>query len=187
MNIKEFIYITLPIFLTMIVSICIGIPKVLYFSLGCFFVSIFTVGIPIIVCCLPYWLYFLSHEKEFEKPKYYSYFATGGTLVLFVLFLIVSAHIYKPIENKFYFSKEILQTLSNQSLKTFEHDKHMKGKVTDIRYTSAMEGWNDVEESGLVDGRKLVIVVKSTSENKGLTVIYVYKTKHHKWVLIKQL
>ncbi len=187
MNIKQILYILLPIFLTMLVSISIGISKVLYFSMGCVFVSFFTVGIPIIVCCLPYWLYFLFFEKEFKKPKYYSYWATGGTLVLFVLFLIVSAHIYKPIENKLYFSKEIIQTLTNQSLTTFEHDKNMKGKVTDIRKTSAMEGWDDVEESGLVEGRKLVIVVKSKSENNGLTVIYVYKAKHHKWVLIKQL
>ncbi|MEH7515887.1 hypothetical protein V7146_24490 [Gottfriedia acidiceleris] len=45
--------------------------------------------------------------------------------------------------------------------------------------TSAMDGWNDVEESCLVDRRKLVIVVKAKSENKVLTVIYVYMTKHH--------
>ncbi|WP_158095155.1 hypothetical protein [Gottfriedia luciferensis] len=55
-----------------------------------------------------------------------------------------------------------------------------------ISKTSAMEGWNDVEVSGLVEGRELKVIVNSTVKERGLTIIYHYYYKNGKWVMVKQ-
>ncbi|WP_218780431.1 hypothetical protein [Bacillus sp. EAC] len=186
MKIKQLMYYMLPIFLTMILSICVGIPQTLAFSMGWFFMSIFTFGIPILILASPYLLYFFCIGKIFEKSNKLWIWAMVGTTVVFIVFLVISAYSYKPIENKMYFTNDTITKLSNESLTLYEERTHMKGKVGKISKTSALEGWNDVEVSGLVEGRELKVIVKSTVKEKGLTIIYHYQYKNGKWVMVKQ-
>jgi hypothetical protein len=186
MKIKQLMYYMLPIFLTIILSISVGIPQTLSFSIGWFFMSIFTFGIPILILASPYMLYFFYIGKIFKKSDKVWIWMTVGTTAVFIIFLVISAYLYKPIENKMYFTNETITKLSNKSLTLYEERTHMKGKVEKISKTSALEGWNDVEVSGLVEGRELKVIVNSAVKGKGLTIIYYYQYKNRKWVMVKQ-
>ncbi len=60
---------------------------------------------------------------------------------------------------------------------------HFKGKVKEINRTSKMEGWNDVEVSGLVEGRELqIVIMPKNKEDKG-TIYFNYLNKDDKWTL----
>lgn len=46
-----------------------------------------------------------------------------------------------------------------------------------------MEGWNDVEVSGLVEGRELqIVIMPKNKEDKG-TIYFNYLNKDDKWTL----
>ncbi|WP_158095156.1 hypothetical protein [Gottfriedia luciferensis] len=104
----------------MILSISVGIPQTLSFSMGWFFTSIFTFGIPILILASPYLLYFFWIGKIFEKTNKFLIGAMVGTTAAFIVFLIISAYSYKPIENKMYFTNDTITKLSNESLTLYE-------------------------------------------------------------------
>ncbi|MBP0726855.1 hypothetical protein J5Y03_16990 [Bacillus sp. RG28] len=183
MKIKTILLYTVPFLLSVLITICCGIPETLAFVVGWLFVSIFMLGAPILAFCLPYWLYFLYLGKYFKKPFWYSFLASFGTILLLVMFLIGSAKMYKPIENKIYFTNDVKTMLTKRSLTLFEERMNTKGKVKEINKISRMEGWNDVEVSGLVEGRKLQIVVIPKNKEDKLTIHYNYLYKDGKWSL----
>ncbi len=116
MKIKTLLFYTAPFLLSVLISICYGIPETLAFVVGWLFVSIFMGGLPILGFCLPYGLYFLGLGIFIKKPLRYSILAFFGTMLMLVLFLIGSAKIYKPIENKIYFTDELQMTLTKRYL-----------------------------------------------------------------------
>jgi hypothetical protein len=59
----------------------------------------------------------------------------------------------------------------------------MNTKVKEINKTSKMEGWNDVEGVGLVEGRKLQIVIMPKNKEDKRTIDYNYLYKDGKWSL----
>jgi hypothetical protein len=158
-----------PFILTVIISLCYGIPETLSFVAGWLFISIFYVGLPILVFCLPYFLY--------------SFQAVFRTIVLLVIFLIVSANIYQTMESVVYFTNKTKTELTKQSLTLFEERMKTKGKVERIHQISRMNGWADVEVSGLVEGRGLEIDVMPINKDDNRSVDYYYRYKDGKWSL----
>lgn len=179
MKIKTLLLYIFPFILTVLIAIYNGIPEILSFVAGWLFISIFMFGIPILVFCLPYGLYFFVIGKLSKK----SIIGFLGTMTLLIMFLVVSAKVYKPIEDKIYFKNEVKTHLINQSLILFEEKRNMKGKVREVNKISKMEGWNDVEVSGLVEGRMFQIGVESTSKEDSLTIYYTYLYKDGEWTL----
>jgi hypothetical protein len=172
-----------PFILTVIISLCYGIPETLSFVAGWLFISIFYVGLPILVFCLPYFLYFLFVGKYLKKTVKYSFQAVFRTIVLLVIFLIVSANIYQTMESVVYFTNKTKTELTKQSLTLFEERMKTKGKVERIHQISRMNGWADVEVSGLVEGRGLEIDVMPINKDDNRSVDYYYRYKDGKWSL----
>ncbi|MEH7399963.1 MULTISPECIES: hypothetical protein [Bacillaceae] len=170
-----------PFLLTVGIAICYGIPETLSFVAGWLFISIFYVGLPILVFCLPYFLYFLLMGKYLKKTVRYSFQAVLRTIGLLGIFLIVSLYIYEPIENIIYFTNETKTELTKRSLVLFEERMKTKGKVVWIHQTSKMDGWADVEVSGLVEGRGLEIDIEPINKDINRSIDFYYLYKDGKW------
>lgn len=183
MKFKSILFYAVPFLLTVILILFSGIPVTLEIVTGWLFVSIFWFGIPIVLFCFPYWFYFIIVGKYYNKKRRHTILALIGTIILIVLFLICSAKIYKPIENKIYFTKETKMILTKRSLALFEERMHTEGKLKEINKTSRMEGWNDVEVSGLVEGRELQIIIISKNKEDKRTISFNYLYKNGKWSL----
>ncbi|WP_088011311.1 hypothetical protein [Gottfriedia acidiceleris] len=181
MKIKLF-YFT-PFLLTVVIAICYGIPETLSFVYGWLFTSIFIFELRILVFCLPYGLYFLMIGKYFNKTVASSFQAVLITISLLGLFSIVSLNIYEPIENIVYFTKETKRELTKRSLTLFEERMKTKGKVEGIYQTSKMNGWDDVEVNGLVEGRGLEIDIMPIKKEDKRSLDFYYLFKEGKWSL----
>ena len=184
MKIKALLFYSAPFFLSVLLILYNGIPTILSFVVGWLFISIFWFGVPMLVLCLPYWFYFKFFGKYYAKTRKHSILAFFGTIILLVVFLIGSAKIYRPIENKIYFTNETKKSLTKRSLTLYEERMNRKGVVKEIKKTSKMEGWNDVEVSGLVEGRKLQIVIMPKNKEVQWTTYFNYLYKDGKWSLV---
>ncbi|MEH7454027.1 hypothetical protein [Gottfriedia acidiceleris] len=172
-----------PILLTVLMTICVGIPQTKSFVGRWLFMSIFDFALSILVIVLTYFLYFLLIGKYLKKTVRYSFQAALKTNGLLWIFLIVSVSIYKPIENMVYFTNETKTELTKRSLTLFEERMKTKGKVDSVLQISRMKGWADVEVSVFEKDRALEIDIMPINKNDKRAEDFYYVYKDGKWVL----
>jgi hypothetical protein len=179
--------------LPFIVSVCIafqaGILSVLGSFYGLVLMSIFTWGLPVIVFCFPYALYFYLLQKYLHVRKRVPITAFILTMVGFITVIVGVEHYYESFEKRIYFSKETTARLEERSLAHYKKEMGVKGVVVSRETTSAKVDWNEGDGTSEQPRTYDFVVFPKNYADGGnqRSQHYTYEYRKGKWVLKNKL
>ena len=182
LTVREYVLYSLPFIVSVILAFLLDILSVLGTIYNLLLVSIFTFGIPIIIFCLPYVLYFYILQRYLKAPFKNTMIALLITVFGFVVVAIGVENFYKPVENRLYFSEKTTNLLTEQSLSLFEKETGEDGEVLKWETTSRKAVWNEAEMTSIQQRRYDIEIVPKNSANEEAQH-YLFIFVHGKWVL----
>ncbi|PEC49623.1 hypothetical protein CN514_00745 [Bacillus sp. AFS001701] len=179
--VKGIIFYSLPFILTVIAAFQYDILKTLDLFNGYLLVAIFTFGIPILLFCSPYALYFFILLKLNKISKKGAKIAFVLTLVGFIGVIVGVEILYKPIEKQMYFNEQTTKELGNRSLKQFKKDTGLDGEIEECETTSGKGEWSEENMTGIEERRYTFVVIPKDSSKQVTRKAYIFTYKHGDW------
>lgn len=182
LTVRGYLLYSIPFIISVLLAFQWDILSVLGSFYGWLLVSIFTFGLPIIIFCLPYAIYYYILQRYLKVPLKVSIKALIVTIAGFIIVAVGVENFYKPMEKRMYFSQETTNRLEERSLALFEKETGVKGEVIKLETMSRKADWNEGNMTS-VQQRMYDIEIAKTKSSQDETHHYIFILKNGKWVL----
>lgn len=178
----------LPIIFSFWVAYDHDIAKVPGFLFKMITYSIYMIGIPFILFCVPYVFYFYL-VKLMLKLSYKVAGITCGIIIIIVLIIGFNVKSrYKDYEKKYVFTKETTSKLEQIALTSYEKEYGVKGRITKTKIQSHLA--KEMNDNGSIQERRFEVLIAQDNfrASNGKVVLehyYRFVSNHGKWKLNK--
>lgn len=146
------------------------------------FMSIFTFGIPLLLFCSPYALYFYFITRTLKVSKTGPTVAFILTMVAFVALMIGVMRFYIPIEKRIYFSESKVIKIENRALKQYKKETGLNGEIVKRIITSRKGDWGEDDMTGIQKRKYYVKIIPTDNSKKEPVKEYTFYNKNGNWI-----